>query len=248
MAMNRSLEGQGAIVTGGARGIGLGIARRLAREGAAIVVWDREPDGFDAHAAGFVPAAIERVDVADRTSVEQAFASTRARLERIHILVNNAGVNGPVAPVWEYPPEAWDRVLAVDLTGVFHCCRTVVPHLRAHGYGRVLNVSSIVGKEGTPHIAAYAAAKAGVIGLTKSLARELVDSGVLVNCIAPVITETDLFKEMTQAHIDGAKARIPMGRFLEVEEIAAMVAWIVSPECSFTTGFTFDLSGGRATY
>ena len=248
MTMNRDLQGQGAIVTGAARGIGLGIARRLAQEGAEVVVWDREPEAFSAQTAGFAPAAVERVDVADRVSVERAFAATLQRLPRIHILVNNAGVNGPVAPVWDYPPEAWDRVLAVDLTGVFHCCRTVAPHMREHRYGRLINVSSIVGKEGTAGIAAYAAAKAGVIGFTKSIARELVDSGVLVNCIAPVITETDLFKEMTQAHIDSAKARIPMGRFLQIEEIAAMVAWIASPECSFTTGFTFDLSGGRATY
>ncbi|HZQ62396.1 MAG TPA: SDR family NAD(P)-dependent oxidoreductase [Casimicrobiaceae bacterium] len=246
--MNRSLQGQVAIVTGAARGIGLGIARRLAEEGTQVVIWDRDPDGFDASAAGFAPTLVERVDVADRADVEAAFARTMQKLSRLDILVNNAGVNGPVAPVWEYPPEAWERVLAVDLTGVFHCCRTVVPRMRAAGYGRIVNVSSIVGKEGTAGIAAYAAAKAGVIGFTKSLARELVDSGVLVNCIAPVITETDLFKEMTQAHIDSAKARIPMGRFLKVEEIAAMVAWIASPECSFTTGFTFDLSGGRATY
>jgi 2-dehydro-3-deoxy-L-rhamnonate dehydrogenase (NAD+) len=246
--VKRNLQGQVAIVTGAVRGIGLGIATRLAHEGCRVVVWDRDPDAFDAAAAGFEPAAIQRVDVADRTSVERAFAEIADAVERVDILVNNAGVNGPVAPVWEYPVDAWDRVLAVDLTGVFNCCRTVVPRMRAARYGRIVNVSSIVGKEGTPGIAAYAAAKAGVIGFTKSLARELVDSGVLVNCIAPVITETDLFKEMTQEHIDSARSRIPMGRFLTVEEIAAMVAWIAGPECSFTTGFTFDLSGGRATY
>ncbi len=139
-------------------------------------------------------------------------------------------------------------MLAVDLTGVFHCCRVAVPRLRDAGYGRVVNVSSITGKEGAPGIAAYAAAKAGVIGFTKSLARELIGSGVLVNCIAPVITETDLFREMTPEHIASAKAKIPMGRFLTIDEIAAMVAWIAGPECSFCTGFTFDLSGGRATY
>jgi 3-oxoacyl-[acyl-carrier protein] reductase len=166
----------------------------------------------------------------------------------LDILVNNAGVSGPVVPVWEYPLDAWDRVLAVDLTGVFYCCRVAVPRMRAAGRGRIVNVSSITGKEGSPGIAAYASAKAGVIGFTKSLARELVDSGVLVNCIAPAITETDLFKEMTPEHIASAKAKIPMGRFLTIEETAAMVAWIAGPECSFCTGFTFDLSGGRATY
>lgn len=246
--MKSDLQGQVAVVTGAARGIGRGIAMRLVREGCRVVVWDRDPAAFDATEAGFEPVAVEAVDVADMASVERAFAATMERTRRLDILVNNAGVNGPVAPVWEYPLDAWDRVLAVDLTGVFYCCRVAVPAMRAAGYGRIVNVSSITGKEGSPGIAAYASAKAGVIGFTKSLARELVGSGVLVNCIAPVITETDLFKEMTPEHIASAKAKIPMGRFLRVEEIAAMVAWIASPECSFTTGFTFDLSGGRGTY
>ncbi len=246
--MSNSLQGQVAIVTGAARGIGRGIAARLAKEGCRVAVWDRDPGAFDAVAAGFVPAVIETVDVADYASVERGFAATMDRLGRLDILVNNAGVSGPVLPVSEYPLEAWDRVLAVDLTGVFYCCRAAVPRMREAGYGRIVNVSSITGKEGAPGIAAYAAAKAGVIGFTKSLARELVDSGVLVNCIAPVITETDLLLEMTPEHIASAKAKIPMGRFLTIDEIAAMVAWIAGPECSFSTGFTFDLSGGRATY
>ena len=246
--MSNSLQGQVAIVTGAARGIGRGIAARLAKEGCRVAVWDRDPGAFDAVAAGFVPAVIEMVDVADYASVERGFAATMDRLGRLDILVNNAGVSGPVLPVSEYPLEEWDRVLAVDLTGVFYCCRAAVPRMREAGYGRIVNVSSITGKEGAPGIAVYAAAKAGVIGFTKSLARELVDSGVLVNCIAPVITETDLLLEMTPEHIASAKAKIPMGRFLTIDEIAAMVAWIAGPECSFSTGFTFDLSGGRATY
>jgi 2-dehydro-3-deoxy-L-rhamnonate dehydrogenase (NAD+) len=240
------MKDQVAVVTGGVRGIGLGIAKRLARDGCRVVVWDRDVEGFDA--AEFAAAALEVVDVSDMASVEKSYAATMRQFGRVDILVNNAGVNGPVVPTWEYPLEAWDRVLAIDLTGVFYCCRVVVPAMRSAGYGRIVNVASIAGKEGSPGIAAYAAAKAGVIALTKSLARELAQTGVLVNCIAPVITETDLFNEMTQEHIDAMKAKIPMGRFLTIPEIAAMVAWIASPECSFTTGATFDLSGGRATY
>ena len=243
-----TLEGQVAIVTGAVRGIGLGIARRLAKEGARVVVWDRDAAAFDTTSAGFTPALVQTVDVADRGSVDAAFAATMAMTKRIDILVNNAGINGPIHPTWEYPPEAWDQVIAVDLTGVFHCCRAVVPAMRAAGYGRIVNVASIAGKEGGPGFAAYAAAKGGVIAFTKSLAKELTPSNVLVNAIAPVITETDLFKEMTAEHITTMKAKIPMGRFLKIDEIAAMVAWIASPECSFTTGATFDLSGGRATY
>jgi len=246
--MKRNMQDQVAIVTGGARGIGRGIAARLATDGCRIVIWDRDPETFDAADAGFAPTALVRVDVADLASVEAAFADTLRRAGRADILINNAGVNGPVAPVWEYPVEAWHRVLGVDLTGVFYCCRVAVPAMRSAGYGRIVNVASIAGKEGNAGIAAYASAKAGVIAFTKSLARELIGSGVLVNAIARVMTDTDLFKEMTPEHIAAAKGRIPMGRFLTVEEIAAMVAWIASPECSFTTGFTFDVSGGRATY
>jgi 3-oxoacyl-[acyl-carrier protein] reductase len=243
-----SLAGQAAIVTGAARGIGLGIARRLAAAGCRVALWDVDFAPFDVATAGFLPADRRQVDVADLRGVERAHADSEAALGKVDILVNNAGVNGPVLPTWEYPPDAWDRVLAIDLTGVFHCCKVAVPGMRRRGYGRIVNVSSMAGKEGNANLCAYAAAKAGVIGFTKSLARELVGSGVLVNAIAPVITETDLFREMTPEHIAAAKARIPMGRFLTIDEIAAMVAWIASPACSFTTGFTFDLSGGRATY
>jgi 3-oxoacyl-[acyl-carrier protein] reductase len=242
------LAGQAAIVTGAVRGIGLGIARRLAAEGCRIIVWDRDVQAFDEASAGFRPLALQAVDVCDAAAVQRAWDASVAAAGAIEIMVNNAGINGPVAPVQEYPLDAWERVLAVNLTGVFHCCRVAVGAMRAANYGRIVNVSSIAGKEGVPGIAAYSAAKHGVIGLTKSLARELAGTNVLANCIAPVITETDLFKEMTAEHIASAKAKIPMGRFLQIPEIAAMVAWIASPQCTFTTGFTFDLSGGRADY
>ncbi len=244
--MTARFSGQTAIVTGGARGIGLAIAQRLADEGCRIVVWDR--DFAPARPGGFQPALAQRVDVTSLASIEAAFAEAVAAYGQVQVLVNNAGVNGPVLPAWEYPPDAWDRVLAVDLTGVFYCCRAVVPHMRDKAYGRIVTIASIAGKEGMPGITAYSAAKAGVIGYSKALARELATSGVTVNCIAPAITETELFQEMTEAHIASAKARIPMGRFCKVDEIAAQVAYVASPECSFTTGFVFDVTGGRATY
>jgi 3-oxoacyl-[acyl-carrier protein] reductase len=240
------IDGQVAIVTGAARGIGLAIARRLSADGCRVVVWDR--DLAPLARSGFVPAASDTVDVTDYGSVESAFAAATARFGKVHILVNNAGVNGPVVPAERYPLDDFARVLAVDLTGVFHCCRAAIAHMKANGYGRVVNIASIAGKEGMPGISAYSAAKAGVIGYSKAIARELAASGVTVNCIAPAITETELFLEMTREHIDAALARIPMGRFCAPEEIAAIVAFAASPACSFTTGFVFDATGGRATY
>ncbi|WP_073138461.1 SDR family NAD(P)-dependent oxidoreductase [Muricoccus roseus] len=244
--MSKPLEGQVAVVTGGARGIGLATAQRLARDGARVAIWDRDPGLLDS--AAFRPALLARVDVTDLASVQAVVAETEAALGRVDILVNNAGITGPVHPLWEYPPEAWHQVLAVNLTGVFHCCRAVLPGMRERRHGRIISVSSLSGKEGTPEIGAYAAAKAGVIGLTKSMARELAGSGVLVNSVAPAMAETELLQALTPDFIAAAKGRIPMGRFAGIAEIAAMIAWIAGPDCSFTTGFTFDISGGRATY
>ena len=202
----------------------------------------------DRAAAGFEPARLDVVDVTDPASIGAGVAAALTVTGRIDILVNNAGINGPVHPVADYPLDAWTKVLTTDLTSVFLCCKAVVPAMTAAGYGRIVNIASIAGKEGNPGIAAYAAAKAGVIGFTKSLAKELVGSGILVNAVAPAITETDLFAEMTAEHIATAKAKIPMNRFAQIPEIAATVAWAASPDCRFTTGFTFDVTGGRATY
>lgn len=238
----------GAIVTGGARGIGLGVAQELASRGYRIAIWDREISNFKESNAGFVPAIKLSVDVADLASVDTAFAKSLKRLGTVDILINNAGINGPIAPTWDYPIEAWHQVLAIDLTSVFYCSRAVVNHMRERNYGRIVNIASIAGKEGNANLCAYAAAKAGVIGFTKSLARELAGTNVLVNAVAPAMTETDLLRGMTAEHIATAKAKIPMGRTVRVPEIGALVGWISSPECSFTTGFTFDITGGRATY
>ncbi|MDE1164731.1 MAG: SDR family NAD(P)-dependent oxidoreductase [Pseudomonas sp.] len=246
--MSHYLEGQTAIITGGMRGIGLGIAKRMHRAGARIVIWDLNVDQWDEAAAGFAPALRQAVNVASLESVETAFAAALEQLGQVDILVNNAGINGPVRASWEYPVEAWDQVLAIDLTGVFYCCRTVIPHMRERKYGRIVNIASMAGKDGVQYISAYSAAKAGVIAFTKSAAKELAQDGVLLNCIAPAMAETALMAEMTPEHIVASKAKIPMGRFLQIEEIANMATWIAGPECSFTTGFVFDLSGGRATY
>ena len=242
------LEGQVAVVTGGMRGIGLGIARRLHERGAKIAIWDRETSAWDEAAKGFSPALVVKTDVSDVRSVESAFNETMDRLGRVDILVNNAGINGPVLPTWDYPVEDWEKVIAIDLNGVFFCTRSVLAHMRARKSGRIINVASIAGKEGVPGISAYSAAKGGVIAFTKALAKELALDGVLVNCIAPALVETDLFAEMTPEHIAAMRAKIPMGRLLQIEEVANMVSWIAGPECTFTTGFAFDLTGGRATY
>lgn len=246
--MHKPLEGQTTIVTGGARGIGLAIARKLDALGAKVSIWDINPDYFDKSNADFEPGAVRAVDVASIESVQSAFAADVDEFGRVDIMVNNAGVNGPVTPSWEYSLEDWDRVIAIDLTAVFYCCRTAINHMREKGGGRIVNVASMAGKEGVQFISGYSAAKAGVIGFTKAAAKELAQDNVYLNCIAPAMVETELFAEMTEEHIRASKAKIPMGRFLQVEEIASMVGFIVGPECTFTTGFVFDLSGGRATY
>ena len=231
-----------AVITGAARGFGRAIAERMGCDGYRIVAWDVAPD------ADQQVAHVERMNVGDPESVDTATRNTLAAMGRIDVLVNNAGVNGPTVPIWEYPVEDWRRVLTVDLTGVFLCCRAVVPHMRERGAGRIVNIASVAGKEGNANAGPYSAAKAGVIALTKSLGKELATSGVLVNCITPAMADTDLLREMTPEYVEGIKAKIPMGRLCRVEEVAEMVVFLSGPGCTFTTGGVFDLTGGRSVY
>jgi len=243
--MSFDLKGNNIVVTGAAKGIGLAISRRFAELGAKVSGWDLDPGPGDADPAF---AHFVRVDVTDEDSVAEGFAQSLAALGSVTTMVANAGINGPTKPAWEYSLDEWRRVLDVDLTGVFICTRQVIDHMRARGTGRIVIVSSVAGKEGNPGACAYGAAKAGVIGFAKGLARELLPSDITVNCIAPAMTETDLLDGMSAEYIADRKARIPMGRLCSVREIADMVAWVASPRCSFTTGQVFDVTGGRATY
>ena len=245
------LKDRGAVVTGGARGIGYAIAQRLLASGAKVSLWDRDPAAL-AEAlkslAGAGEVATETVDLTNPEAVEAAAHSTARDFGRIDILINNAGIAGVNKKLWELTPDEWRVVVEVDLNAVFYCCRAVVPIMLKNGYGRIVNTASIAGKEGNPNASHYSAAKAGVIGLTKSLGKELAQSGILVNCFTPAVIQTDILKQVTQQHIDYMLAKIPMGRFGEVQEAAALVAWLSSEDCSFSTGAVFDLSGGRSTY
>ncbi|MEA2663413.1 MAG: 2-dehydro-3-deoxy-L-rhamnonate dehydrogenase [Candidatus Eremiobacteraeota bacterium] len=242
------VRGRVAAVTGGASGIGLAIARRLHASGARLSLWDARAEALAAAAPELGGAHTVLADVRDYAAVERARDAALEALGRLDILVTSAGITGPNVPVADYPLDGWRDVLDVNLTGTFHCARAVIAPMRAAGYGRIVTIASVAGKEGNPNAAAYSASKAGVIALTKSLGKELATSGVLVNCVTPAAVETPLFAQMTQAHIDYMKSRIPMNRFGRVEEIAALVAWLCSEECSFSTGAVFDLSGGRSTY
>ena len=245
------LSGRRAVVTGGAQGIGLSIVNRFLASGAKVSLWDQdasllEQTCSELESKGSVHAVI--VELTDADAVAEATLDTVKALGEIDILVNNAGIAGPTEPSWEYPLEDWRRVIDVDLNAVYYCCRAVVPRMRDQDYGRIVNVASIAGKEGNPNAVAYSAAKAGVIALTKSIAKETAEKNISVNCITPAAARTRIFDQISQQHIDYMLSKIPRGRFVQVEEIAAMVTWLVSEENSFTTGGVFDLSGGRATY
>jgi 3-oxoacyl-[acyl-carrier protein] reductase len=242
--MAQRFTGRTAIVTGGVSGIGAGIARRLAAEGAVLSLWDVDAAGLE----GAEAAHKAVVDVTDPAAVQAAAEDAAAALGKIDILITSAGVTGPNHTTWDYPVAAWDRVIDINLKGVFYCCHAAVPFMRTNGYGRIVNIASIAGKEGNPNASAYSASKAGVIGLTKSLGKELAASDIRVNCVTPAAVRTPLFSQMTQEQIDWMLSKIPAGRFGEIDEVASLVLWLASAECSFSTGAVFDVSGGRATY
>ncbi|MCB2022414.1 MAG: SDR family oxidoreductase [Burkholderiaceae bacterium] len=241
------LKGRRAVVTGGAQGIGHAIAERMLRSGAEVVIWDADADAIEKGLSAL--AALGKVSghVVELTDDEAVGAATGVA-GRVDILVNNAGITGGNATTWELDPAVWRRVIEVNLVAPYLTCRHVVPVMRKAGYGRIVNIASVAGKEGNPNASHYSASKAGLIALTKSLGKELATQGVIVNAIAPAVARTAMFESMTQAHIDYMLGKIPMGRFVEVQEIAAMAAWLASEDCSFTTGSVFDISGGRATY
>jgi len=238
-----------AIVTGGAQGIGYAIAKRLAASGAIVRIWDLDTKLLQQSVAALGDRVSgNAVDVTDPAAVEQAARSAAKALGRIDVLVNNAGIAGANAPTVDYPIDEWERVIRTNLTSQFLCCRYVVPHMVAKQYGRVVNIASIAGKEGNPNAVAYSASKAGVISLTKSLGKELAQTGVLVNCVTPAAARTAIFDQMTETHINYMLSKIPMGRFVTVDEVASLVCWLASDDCAFSTGGVFDISGGRATY
>jgi NAD(P)-dependent dehydrogenase (short-subunit alcohol dehydrogenase family) len=249
MSNTIDLAGKNAVVTGGAQGIGRAIVERFLASGAAVAIWDRDKALAD-KAAGALRGKVTTfaVDVTNYAEVERARDDTGKALGRVDILVNNAGVAGPNVPTWEYPLQAWRDVLSINLDGPFYCCRALAPLMIAQNYGRIVNIASIAGKEGNPNAPAYSASKAGVIALTKSLGKELASYDIAVNCITPAAAKTAIFDQMTQQHIDFMLSKIPRGRFVTVEEIAALAAFCASADCSFTTGAVFDISGGRATY
>jgi len=242
-------EGRHAVVTGGATGLGYAIAQRLIQSGGAVTLWDRDEAAASKAATALgARASAVTVDVSQHESVRAAVRATLQIAPKVDALVNSAGVTGPNVKLWDYPVDDWREVMEVNLNGLFLCCREWAPHLRANNYGRIVNIASVAGKDGNPNASAYSASKAAVIALTKSLGKELADTGVRVNCVTPAAVKTAIFEQMTPAHIAFMLSKIPMGRFGTPEEVAAMVGWLCTEECSFSTGAVFDLSGGRSTY
>ena len=243
---NINLKNKVAVVTGGAQGFGLAIAKRFLVSGAQVVIWDIDEKILLSVEEKNITKII--VDVTSFQKIEEATKETLSLFGKIDILVNNAGIAGPSYTTWKYPIEEWQKIIDIDLSGVFYCCKSIVPVMKKNNYGRIINIASIAGKEGNPNAMPYSAAKAGVIALTKSLGKELANNNIAVNCITPAAAKTRIFDQISQEHIDYMLSKIPRNRFVKVDELASMVAWMASEENSFTTGAVFDLSGGRATY
>lgn len=248
MANTERFKERTAVVTGGAAGIGLAISQRLTAEGASVMIWDVDAESIEAVSGANSSIQGVAVDLTDHEAVEAAAAKTAEVFGGIDILVCSAGVTGPNTTTWEYPVQAWKTVFDVNVHGLFYCNRACVPYMIKGDYGRIVNIASVAGKEGNPNAPAYSASKAAVIGLTKSLGKELAKHPITVNCVTPAAVKTAIFDQMSQEHIDFMLSKIPIGRFGKVDEVAAMVAWLASDECSFTTAGVFDISGGRATY
>ena len=248
---NLDLKDRVAVITGGARGIGYATAKRALQSGASVCLWDIDrtrAESAQRELSALGTVSVQAVELTDADAVQSASNATVDAHGAIDILVNNAGITGGNGATWDLAPEVWRRVLNVNLTGSFLTCRAVVPQMIARGYGRIVNVASIAGKEGNPNASHYSASKAGLMALTKSLAKELAPRNIVVNCVTPAAARTEIFAQMKQEHVDYMLARIPMGRFLEVEEVASLICWLATEECSFSTGAVFDISGGRATY
>lgn len=245
------LRGSVAIVTGGARGIGYAIARRILQSGGTVSLWDVDQEALEsarAELASLGDVGCVVIELTKEAEVQSGVQATIERFGKIDILINNAGITGGNKPTWELAPDVWRRVIEVNLIAPFLLCHAVVPALLSNGYGRIVNVASVAGKEGNPNASHYSASKAGLIALTKSLAKELATKNILVNCVTPAAAKTDIFQQMKQEHIDYMLSKIPMNRFVEPAEVAALICWLASEECSFSTGAVFDVSGGRATY
>lgn len=243
-------SGRTAVVTGGCNGIGAAVVKKLVSSGAQVCIWDMNPDDCEEAVNALPAGSCQRVqtDVSDYGSVSAALAQTKAAFGPVDVLINSAGIAGPTHTLTDYPVETWQQVQAINLNGTFHCCKAVVPDMTASGYGRIVNIASVAGKEGNPNASAYSASKAGVIALTKSLGKELAEHDIAVNCVTPAAAKTRIFDQISQEFVDYMLSKIPRGRFVNVDEIANLIAWIASEENSFTTGAAFDISGGRATY
>ena len=244
------LKNRVAIITGGAQGFGLAISKRIIESGGKVVIWDIDENAVETalKEINSNDLSFKKVDVTNFEAIEKALLETENELGKIDLFVNNAGITGMNAKVWDYPLDEWKKVIELDLNSTFYCCKAVVPHMIKNNYGRIVNIASIAGKEGNPNASAYSTAKAGVIGFTKSLGKELADKNIAVNCVTPAAAKTRIFDQMTQEHIDYMLSKIPRNRFAKVDELASLVCWLSCEENSFTTSAVFDLSGGRATY